>query len=171
MADREFEDVNERVEAEWVEETTPFERVAATLEQTHEGQSAARIAERARVSEPTARRHLESLVQAGFGTTGRDGRTTLYRRDEAQVLLSRIQELRAEADRDAILEGIREMKAEIRSFEEEYDAVSPVELARRLDDGTGDAWADVTRWQTTRRNLAIAQAALAFDEARDLLAA
>jgi len=51
-----WDDVNERVKADWKDETTPFERVYEIIEQTHEGQSAAEIADRALVSEPTARR-------------------------------------------------------------------------------------------------------------------
>jgi DNA-binding transcriptional ArsR family regulator len=167
--DREWTDINEQVKSEWKSETTPFERVYEVLEQTREGQSAAEIAERALVSEPTARRHLKSLVNTGFGETEQDGRTTLYRRDDDRLLMTRIRELRAEASRDELLEGIRLMKTEIREFEDRYDVISPEELARKLF-SEDDGWDDVTAWRTTRRNLAIAQAALAYDEASKQLA-
>lgn len=160
-----LDDVNEQVKADWKEDTTPFERVYEIVEQTHDGQSAAKIADRALVSEPTARRHCKTLVNTGFAETDRDGQTTLYRRDSDRILVSRIRELRDEADRTELLDGIKEMKAEIRRYEDCYDVVSPEELAQKLDADETEGWDDLTAWRTTRQNLAVAQAALAYDEA------
>ena len=87
------------------------------------------------------------------------------------MLTTRIHELRDRAGRDEILNGIRRMKAEIRDYEDEYDALSPEELARQLPNDAGEEWEDVTAWKTTRQNLAVAQAALAYDEASEHLAA
>ena len=58
-----WDDINEQVTADWKDDTTPFERVCEIVEQTHNGQSAAAIADRALVSEPTARRHCKTLVK------------------------------------------------------------------------------------------------------------
>ncbi|WP_435197140.1 winged helix-turn-helix domain-containing protein [Natronomonas sp. EA1] len=171
MVDETWDDINERVAEEWTAETTPFERVYEVLEGTHEGASAAEIAERALVSEPTARRHLDALVNTGFAATEQDGRTTRYRRDDDRVLMTRIQELRAETTHEELLDGIRRMKAALREYEERYDARSPEELARQLPNDARDEWEDVTTWRTTRQNLAVAQAALSYDEAsRELTA-
>ena len=79
--------------------------------------------------------------------------------------MARIRELRDEADRTELLEGIEDMKAEIRRYEDRYDVVSPEELARQLDADDTEGWDDLTAWKTTRQNLAVAQAALAYDEA------
>lgn len=165
MTDEEYEDVNQGVAAEWEAETTPFERVYEVVEVTSEAQSAADIAERARVSEPTARRHCKALVNTGFAETERDGRTTLYRRDTDRVLATRIRELREETTRDELLEGIERMKADVREYESTYDVLSPAELARDLDAEDSEGWDDLTDWKTTRRNLAIAQATMAYEEA------
>jgi DNA-binding transcriptional ArsR family regulator len=165
-----WDDVNEQVKAEWKAETTPFERVYEIVEQTHEGQSAAEIAERALVSEPTARRHCKALVNTGFAETEPDGQTTLYKRNSDRALMSRIRELRDEATRTELLDGIQEMKAEIRRYEDRYDVVSPEELAQQLDGDETDGWDDLTAWRTTRQNLAVAHAALAYDEASHQLA-
>lgn len=164
-----WSDVNDHARAEWKAETTAFERVYEVVEETHDGQSAADIGDRALVSEPTARRHLETLVSTGFAETEQDGRTTLYRRNEDRVLMTQIRDLRERASREELLDAIREMKAEIREYEAEYDALSPEELARSLP-GNGEGWDDVSAWKTTRRNLAIAQATLAYDEASERLA-
>jgi predicted ArsR family transcriptional regulator len=165
MTTEDWDDINDHVRAEWKADTTPFERVYEIVEQTHEGESAAEIAERALVSEPTARRHCKALVNTGFAETEPDGRTTLYRRNSDRVLMSRIRELRAEADRDELLDGIRRMKSDIRRYEDRYDVVSPEELAQELDADETEGWDDLSAWRTTRQNLAVAQAALAYDEA------
>lgn len=166
-----WEDINEHVKAEWKAETTPFERVYEVVEQTHEGQSAAEIAERALVSEPTARRHCKALVNTGFAETETDGQTTLYRRNNDRILMSRIRELHEEADRTELLDGIKRMKAEIRRYEERYDVVSPEELAQKLEADETTGWDDLSAWRTTQQNLAVAQAALAYDEASHQLSA
>jgi len=99
-----WDDINKQVKADWKAETTPFERVYEIVEQTHDGQSvAAEIADRALVSEPTARRHCKSLVNTGFAETDQDGQTTLYRRDSDRILMSRIRELREEVTRPELL--------------------------------------------------------------------
>lgn len=171
MAEEEtWEDINEHVRQEWKESTTPFERVYEVLEMAHEGRSAADVADRALVSEPTARRHCEALVNTGFADAEQDGRTTLYKRNEDRVLMTRIRALREQADREELIEGIREMKSKLHELEEKYDAVSPEELSRQLPGDDADGWEDVTAWRTTRQNLAVAQAALAYDEASDALA-
>ncbi|MCD2203794.1 winged helix-turn-helix domain-containing protein [Halobacterium sp. KA-6] len=159
------DDVNEQVKADWKDDATPFERVYEIVEQTHDGQSAAEIADRALVSEPTARRHSKTLVNSGFAETEQDGQTTLYKRNSDRVLMSRIRELREEVDRPELLDSIKEMKTEIRRYEDRYDVVSPEELAQQLDADETEGWDDLTAWRTTRQNLAVAQAALAYDEA------
>ncbi|MFC6734489.1 winged helix-turn-helix domain-containing protein [Haladaptatus sp. DYSN1] len=166
-----WDDVNEQVKAGWKADTTPFERVYEIIEQTHDGQSAANIADRALVSEPTARRHCKALVNTGFAETAQDGQTTLYKRNSDRILMSRIHELRNETTRTELLDSIREMKAEIRRYEDRYDVVSPEELAQHLDADESKGWDDLTAWRTTRQNLAVAHATLAYDEASHQLAA
>jgi predicted ArsR family transcriptional regulator len=166
-----WDDINERVEAQWRAETTPFERVYEIVETTRDGQSAATIAERALVSEPTARRHCKALANTGFAVAEQDGRTTHYKRNEDRLLMDRIQDLRERIDRDELLDGVRRMKTEIREYEDTYDALSPEELARKLSGEDEEGWAEVTAWKTTRQNLAVAQAALAYEEASERLSA
>ncbi len=165
MATEQYEDINEQVKAEWKQETTPFERVYEVIEGTREGQSAATIADRALVSEPTARRHCNSLVATGFADTETDGRTTLYKRNDDRVLMSRIFELRDDATRAELLDGIKKMKTEIRQYETRYDVLTPEELARQLDGEDTAGWDDLSQWRTTAQHLAVAQAALAYDVA------
>lgn len=160
-------DVNEVVEAEWVDDTTPFERVYAIVRRAYEPASAGEIAERARVSPTTARKHLRTLESAGEVTTSQDGQTTQYRRSETAIVTENAQSLLAEQTPDEIAAGIADMKAQIQEWREKYDVDSPEEFARELeiDDADTNHGVLLREWQTTRRNLALAQAALAIGEA------
>lgn len=161
-------DVNETVVDDWVEETTPFERVHEVIRRVYEPTAAATIADRARVSPTTARKHLRTLVNTGEVTTAQDGQTTRYRRSETAIITEHAQSLLAERTPDEIAARIAEMKTRIREWREEYGVDSPEELARELavTDADSDHGQLLTEWQTTRRNLALAQAALAIGEAR-----
>lgn len=165
--DTERRDVNAVVVEEWVEETTPFERVYEIIRRTYDPESASRIADRARVSPTTARKHLRTLVDAGEVTTAQDGQTTRYRRSETAIVTEHAQSLLTERTPAEIASGIADMKAKIQGWRKEYGVDSPEEFARELDvaDADSDHAATLTEWQTTRRNLALAQAALAIGEA------
>lgn len=162
----EHRDVNDVVEEEWIEETTPFERVYEVISRVYDPLSAAQIAERARVSPTTARKHLRTLESAGEVTTSQNGQTTHYRRSETAIVTEHAQSLLAERTPEEIASGIADMKSQIQAWREEYGVDSPEEFARELDIGDADSdhGALLTEWQTTRRNLALAQATLAIGE-------
>jgi DNA-binding MarR family transcriptional regulator len=163
----EHRDVNDIVEDDWVDETTPFERVYEIIHRAYDPASAAAVADRARVSSTTARKHLRTLENAGEVTTSQEGQTTLYRRSETAIVTEHAQSLLAEQTPGEIAAGIADMKAQIQAWREEHGVDSPEEFARELavDDADTDHGALLTEWQTTRRNLALAQAALAIGEA------
>jgi DNA-binding MarR family transcriptional regulator len=160
-------DVNDVVVEEWIEETTPFERIYEIIRRTYEPTSASQIADRARVSATTARKHLRTLVDAGEVTTAQNGQTMRYRRSETGIVTEHAQSLLAERTPEEIASGIAEMKGQIQEWRDEHGVDSPEELARELDieDADSDAGALLSDWQTTRRNLALAQATLAIGEA------
>jgi DNA-binding MarR family transcriptional regulator len=160
-------DVNDVVVEEWVEETTPFERVYEIIRRTYDPASASEIADRARISPTTARKHLRTLVDAGEVTTAQDGQTMLYRRSETGIVTEHAQSLLAERTPEEITSGIAEMKTQIQEWRDEHGVDSPEELARELDieDVDSDYGTLLREWQTTRRNLALAEATLAIGEA------
>jgi DNA-binding transcriptional ArsR family regulator len=164
-------DPNEAAVQQWTEETSGFERVEAVVQQASDPLSAAELAEEAHVSEPTARKHAQRLVDYGVATAVKDGRTTRYGRDETHAILQRVRTLHAEHTREELVEGIGEMKAEVAAFRETYGVESPDELAIELDGTDGESWQDVSEWLTTERNLALAETTLAFKRSRDLLEA
>ncbi|WP_241154956.1 winged helix-turn-helix domain-containing protein [Halorubrum sp. CSM-61] len=163
----EHRDVNDAVEEEWIKETTTFERVYEVISRVYDPTSAGQIADRARVSPTTARKHLRTLEGAGQVTTSQDGQTTHYRRSETAIVTEYSKSLLAEWTPEEIASGIADMKAQIQAWREEYDVDSPEEFARELDidDADSDNGAFLTEWQTTRRNLALAEATLAIGEA------
>lgn len=160
-------DINEAVEEEWVEETTPFERVHEIIRRTYEPTPADAIAERARVSPTTARKHLRVLVDTGDVTTTQDGQRTCYHRSKTSIVTEHAQALLSERSPEEIASGIVDMKRSIRNWREEHGVDSPEELARELNvaDADSETGSVIMEWQTTRRNLALAQAALAIAEA------
>lgn len=157
---------------EWKRSTTALERVQQVVERTTAPKTAKEVADEALVSEPTARKHLRSLVEIGTAVATESAGATTYARNEDTLLYRRIRELATERSREELIEGIRRMKTRIGELEAEYDAASPDELATALEYGSpSEAWEDVSEWQTTERNLHIAQAAINYRRARDLGAA
>nr|WP_267164271.1 winged helix-turn-helix domain-containing protein [Halovenus salina] len=159
--------INDAVVEEWIEDTTPFERVYGIIRTTYDPTSASQIADRARVSSTTARKHLRTLVNAGEVATSQDGQTTLYCRSETGIVTEHAQSLLAERTPEEIASGIADLKAQIQDWRDKYGVNSPEELARELniEDADSDYGALLREWQTTRRNLALAQATLAIAEA------
>lgn len=161
-------DVNDRARQRWKRETDGFDRVRSVLETTREPASSAAIAEDALVTEKTARKHLERLVELGVAASEQDGRTTTYRRDPDAAVTRRVRELRAEHTRDELVDGIARLRDELSAYRERFDADSAAELAATLDPGGADEpWSELSAWRTTERNLALVQAALSFDRAAD----
>lgn len=161
MTDEPPPDVNERVTAEWVEETTPFERVKEVLLSTTAPQYAGEIAERARVSEPSARKHLQSLATTGVAAATDTGRGTRFKRSPETVATQRIREIHESVGREELIEGIRALKGGIADYEDRYDVTDPDALAVELD-ASDDGWAAIADWRAMEADLKLAQAALSL---------
>ena len=159
-------DANEAAVQEWKAATTAFERVESVLGRTTDWQSASAIADRARVSEPTARKHLTALAESGRASTTETGVATQFRRNPDRRRLERVQRLADEHSTAELARAIREMKTRIRGFEDEHGATSPEELVDELEPDDDEGWDALSRWQTTRQNLAFAKTALSFKETR-----
>ena len=166
-------DVNEAAVEEWVEETTPFERVRDVLDVTTEPQFAKGIAERARVSEPTARKHLSTFTEVGRAEAVPAEQGTKYKRSAQSVAMSRIAAIHREYSKRELTDAIERLRNQIASLRDEYDAGDPDDLAFELESGD-EGWQDIARWRTLEENLDIAKAALSlydFDPDREGTAA
>ena len=158
-------DVNEQVEAEWIEETMPGERVRSVIKHTYVPESVRYISDRARTSEETAHKHLLHLVEDGFvEETDDPERGTMYRRSPESLVLEQARDIRDRVDADTLVARVAEMQERIREYREETGADTPEDVALQdqlLDKET------LRDWQTTRRNLAFARVALALSAAED----
>lgn len=162
------QDVNEAATNVWKASKTAFERVQAILQRTTDWQSASDIADRAHVSTPTARKHLSALVESGYAVATNASGSTRYRRNPDQYRFEHIQRLADDHSRGELEREIREMKERIREFEDTYDVSSPETLVEVLEPDDDNGWNDLSRWKTTRRNLAFAKTALSFKETRTI---
>jgi len=158
------EDVNDHVVDEWVEETTPFERVRSVMKRTYEPESAPTIAERARTTPTTARTHLRQLAESGFvDELPASGGTTVYERSSESLVLEQAHDILDTVDTERLIDRIGKMREEIRAYREKFDADSPEDAAIRRDADSET----LREWQTTRRNLDVAKAALALSQAEE----
>jgi predicted ArsR family transcriptional regulator len=154
-------DVNDAAVEEWTGDTTTFDRVRQVIDVTTEPQSAGQIAGRARVSEPTARKHLSALAETGRVKTIETDSGTRYMRAPQMLAMRRISAIHREHTKSEIRGAIQDLKEELREFRERYDVTDVDELTVTLDSGD-DGWEDVARWQQVEQNIEIAQAALSL---------
>lgn len=176
MSDPEsFDDINEAVVSEWVDETTPYERVREVISHTYTPLAADTVAERAQTSPKTARKHLDILADEGFvvTTTGENGGTH-YRRSPESLVLEQAVDILQQVSTGELADRIHEMRERLTEFQDEYGVASPEELAVEQtnqtlsDPATPQQDIDpetIREWKTTRRNLAVANAALSIANA------
>jgi len=165
----ESDDPIQTAEAEWKASTTALERIKQVSEQTATPQPVSAIATEALVSEPTARKHLNALVEVGTVTKITESGTTKYSRDDDQLLYQRIRTLASEHSRETLIDEIQDLKQRLDELKSEYDAVSPETIVTNLSaDATESDWDAVAEWQTVERDLHIAQAAINYERAREL---
>lgn len=166
MTDDRPADVNERVTEEWKADTSPGERVRTVMKRTYDPQPVATIAERALTSETTARKHLDVLAKDGFveAVSPSDEHGTWYKRAPRSVVLERAQQILDSVDVETLSTRVTELRETVREFEKQTAAESP--RAAAITDAELDAPA-MTEWQTARRNLKLARAALALADATE----
>ena len=124
-----FTDVNEAVSEEWAAETTPSERVRAVVARTYSPVSADAVADEARTSPKTARKHLEALAREGFVTTepGEYGATT-YRRSPESLVVEQAAALLERRSTDELAERIETMRERLADYRAEFGVESPEAL-------------------------------------------
>lgn len=154
-------DVNEAAIEDWKEETTTFERVQQVIDVTTEPESAGELADRAHVSEPTARKYLDAMVESGRVKAINTDSGTRYLRSPQMVAMHRIALIHREHTKDEIHESIQRFQREISELQDKHDVPTVDNLVLDLD-GEDDSWQDVARWKQLKENLKIAEAALSL---------
>ena len=171
----EFSDVNEAVGKEWEADTTPYERVREVVSHAYTPLSADTVAGDARTSPKTSRKHLNALADEGFvATNTRENGGKYYRRSPESLVVEQTADILAHVSIDELRGRVLEMRERISDFQAEYNVESPEELVvdrtnRALSEVASDHEeldSDTIReWQTTRRNLVFANAALSIANA------
>ncbi|EJN57796.1 DUF7342 family protein [Halogranum rubrum] len=170
-----FTDINDAVGEEWESETTPYERVRHVIAHTYAPVSADTVATDAQTSPKTARKHLNALASEGFVTTatGAHGGTT-YRRSPESLVVEQAADILEHISTDELVTRIAEMREQLTDYQTKYGVESPEEVTVEQTNQTlsesestqPDIDAETLReWQTTRRNLAFANAALSIANA------
>lgn len=154
-------DVNEAVVEEWTDDTTTFDRVQQVIDVTTEPQSANEIAERARVSEPTARKYLDAMSDAGRAKAIRTDAATQYMRSPTVIAMRRIAAIHREHAKAEVRSAVEDLRDELKQLRDDHGVADVDDLALELAAGD-DGWQDVARWRQLEENLEIAQAALAL---------
>ncbi|WP_458190578.1 DUF7342 family protein [Haladaptatus sp. NG-WS-4] len=139
-------------------------RVLNVMQRTYDPQPVRTIAERARTSENTARKHLRHLTEDEYvvETAAPETSGALYKRSNESLVLERANRILSEVDSSTLVTRVAEMQETVRSYREEYDADSPADAV--VSDAETDR-ATLQEWQTTRRNLGFAKVALAVSTA------
>jgi DNA-binding IscR family transcriptional regulator len=133
------------------------------------------VAEDARTSPKTARKHLKTLAEEGFvvTATGEHG-GTVYRRSSESLVVEQAADILKHVSTDELVTRIGEMRDQLNDYQQEYGVDSPEELTieqanqalAEPDSDQSELDAETIReWQTTRRNLAFANAALSIANA------
>lgn len=151
-------DVNAAAREEWQENTTAFDRVRTTADVTTEPRTAGEIADRAAVSEPTARKHLTSLAEAGRVERVETDGGTKYHRSPQSVATRRVAAIHRTHSKQELQSSIQDLQTEVGDLEETYGVSDVDSLVTDVDDD--GRWPDVARWRQIEENLQIAKAAL-----------
>lgn len=154
-------DVNEAVVDDWIADTTAFDRVRAVADATSEPHSASEIADRARVSDPTARKYLDTMAESGRIRAIGTGNGTRYMRSPQAMAMERIASIHREHTRDEIRSAIKRFEEELSALRDTYEVSDVDDLVVSLD-AEDDGWTDVSRWQRVEENLKVTRAALSL---------
>ncbi|WP_227015633.1 ArsR family transcriptional regulator [Haloarcula sp. JP-L23] len=139
-----------------------------------EPRSAGWIAKEALVAENTARRHVDRLAELYVLSTDTTGSAVTYYPDPVYVRTRDLRELVTEHDRDELTKLAADLKADVESWQDEYDVRSPDELrSTAAGEETSAEEARVRRrlvsdWELTKYRLSLLEDGLSrYDEYSD----
>lgn len=150
---------------EWSEHATAFDRVRSVSQTVSEPRTAPWIADRAAVSENTARGHLERLVEMNVLLEyAADGPTT-YGPDPLHARLQTLRGLLNEYDHEGLVGLKADLQRRIEDWRDEYDVETPAALR---ESAAGTETAEETTavrrtandWELTEYRLGVVEEAI-----------
>lgn len=151
----------------WQAKTSAFDRVRSVAEAASKPLSVAHIAEEARVSEDTAREHLERLEELSVLLKSEHEETTRYASDPLYSRLQTLRDLIDNNDRDELVALKDDLQDEIREWRNEYGVDSPEGLRKFVADTntaaeTRDIQHSARNWELVSYRLSIVEEALDY---------
>jgi predicted ArsR family transcriptional regulator len=159
-------DVNEAIHDEWVNETTPRDRVREVVARAYTSVSVEDIADVARTSTKAAREHLDVLASDGFVTVESDGDgEPVYRRSPASLVIEQARDILNEISMGELTTRVSQMRDQV----DELRTAHGVESLEAAGDREVIDSETVNEWERTRRNLAFANVALSISRAERVI--
>lgn len=148
--------VEEEVAA-WTQTHDTRQRIKHVLTGIRDPVPVSQIADRARCSPKTARKHLEDLVDERIVLKVDDPQGARYQRNDEYFAWRRAHQLSIEYTEAELLEQLGELETQEQTYQAHFDAVSPTHVDFPPADATHaelhELWETVTAWETLRRDI------------------
>jgi len=144
---------------QWVEETSAFERVLSIVFDITDPRTAGHIAQRAQVSEETAREYLDGMVTLGAVLADDSGGATVYFPDPGYLRFREVRSMARDHGRSELVEMAASTADVIEQYRDRTGVETLDELEARINDGefseetTVDYKNVAADWLSTRQQL------------------
>lgn len=155
----------------WTDSTTARERVETIATTLSEPRTVNWVAEQAEVEWDTAKRHLESLADAGILTATDDGQ---YVPDPTRAYFDHLRDLILDNDRSELRAELEAIAERVDEWKGQYEVDSPEELEATLADDRpvediSERRRALRRWEQSQRSRDLIRKALAlYDDVQSL---
>lgn len=150
-------DALEEEMASWEQTHDTRQRIKDVMVGVREPTPVSGIADRARCSTKTARKHLEELVEERIVSKVADPQGARYRRNDEYFAWRRAHRLSVEHAEPELLDQLDALEDEDRSYRERFDAESPTDVEFPPEDAgheeIHELWEALTAWETLRSDI------------------
>lgn len=156
---------------EWERTHDTRQRIKHVLAGVREPTPVSQIADRARCSQKTARKHLEELVDDRIVLKVTDPQGSRYYRNDEYFEWRRADQLSVEYSEAALVDELAELEERDQLFQEEFDSTTPTHVEFPPEEASHkeihDLWDTLTSWETVRRDIERYREALRLARRRD----
>lgn len=151
------DDLLEEEVAEWKQRHDTRQRIKQVLIGIREPVPASQIAEQARCSSKTARKHLEDLVDERIVLKVNDPQGDRYCRNDEYFEWRRAHQLSVNHSETELLGKLDDLETQEQTYQSQFDALSPTIVDFPPENATHDEihemWEELTAWETLRRDI------------------
>lgn len=150
------ENLDDELES-WVQTRDTRHRIKQVMAGIREPKPVSHIAERARCSSKTARKHLEELVDERIVSKTDDPQGARYRRNDEYFVWRRAHQLSVEHSEAELLDQLEDLKNREETHRNRFDAELPGNVVFPPEDASHDEihemWEALTSWETLRNDI------------------